>query len=200
MGNFIISGFPESVEIGGARYPIRPDFKTGMKVEAVRDGELGDEDKLIEMLKLFYPRIPDSINGAVDKMLWFYRCGKEEPKEEDRRRYQGRESGEPAYCFEQDAPYIYAAFLEQYGIDLSGSRMHWWEFMALFDSLGEDTKMWKIMYYRKVRLSGFPKEKRAFFNEMKKMYRIRRGRQDKRLSLEDRNLRWKMHVQKRREM
>jgi hypothetical protein len=200
MGNFIISGFPESVEIDGIQYPIRHDFKTGMKFEMVRDGDASDEEKLEEMLKLYYPKVPGNVKAAIDKMLWFYHCGKEESEEEDKRRYQGRESKEPAYCLEQDAPYVYAAFREQYGIDLTESSMHWWEFAALFESLGEDTKMWKIMYYRKVRLSGFSKDKRAFINEMKKMYRINRGGPGKRLSLEERNLRWKIHVQKRREM
>ncbi len=36
MGNFIISGFPESVEIDGIQYPIRHDFKTGMKTQATK--------------------------------------------------------------------------------------------------------------------------------------------------------------------
>ena len=135
-------------------------------------------------------------------MLWFYRCGEPEEKNEDengkRQRYQRRSSKEPAYSFAQDAPYIYAAFKEQYGIDLTEVEMHWWKFMALFESLNEDTKMSRIMYYRKVSTSGLPKEKRAFLNEMKKLYKITDiSVLGKKVSLENRNRKWKDYVKVR---
>ena len=79
-------------------------------------------------------------------MLWFYQCGESEQKEEDknkRQRCQRRNSRDPAYSFAQDAPYIYAAFKEQYGIDLTEVEMHWWKFMALFESLNEDRIEWE---------------------------------------------------------
>lgn len=28
-------------------------------------------------LELYYPEIPNDINGAINAMLWFYECGKE---------------------------------------------------------------------------------------------------------------------------
>lgn len=198
-GNFIINGFPQSVEIDGTQYPIRYDFRIGMKFEEIRDSNLNDEDKLTEMLKLYYPKIPSDIKVAIDKMLWFYRCGQEEIEEDSKRRYRRKASQEPAYCFSQDAPYIHAAFMEQYRIDLSEAKMHWWEFMALFESLGEDTKMSKIMYYRKVSTSGLSKDKRAFINEMKKLYRIKdTALAGRKMSLEERNCKWREYVQKRK--
>ena len=101
----------------------------------------------------------------------------------------------PAFSFSQDAPYIYAAFKEQYGIDLlSQEKLHWWKFLALFESLGEETKMAKIMYYRTVSTSGMSKDRRAFINEMKKAYKLDGG---KKLTLEERNQQWKEYVKKR---
>lgn len=198
-GNFIINGYPKAVEIDGMQYPIRYDFKVGMKFDEIRDSSLNDEDKLIEMLKLYYPQIPENIKKAIDRMLWFYRCGQDTSENENgRKRYKNRSSEEPAYCFAQDAPYIHAAFMEQYKIDLSQAEMHWWEFMALFESLKEDTKMSRIMYYRKVRTSGLSKDKRAFINEMKKLYRIRDdSSMEKKMSLEDRNRKWREYINKR---
>jgi hypothetical protein len=169
-----------------------------MRFDGIRESNIGEEEKLIGMLQLCYPRIPENIEEAVNKMLWFYRCGEEEEKEEKRQRYQRRTSKEPAFSFSQDEPYIYAAFLEEYGIDLTQTQdLHWWKFMSLFESLGEDTKMSKIMYYRKASISGLPKERRAFINEMKKLYQIRQNSEGRRLTLEERNQRWIDYVKER---
>lgn len=70
--------------------------------------------------------------------------------------------------------------------------------MALFESLNEDTKMSRIMYYRKVSTSGLPKEKRAFLNEMKKLYKITDVSViGERVSLESRNKKWRDYVKTR---
>ena len=107
-----------------------------------------------------------------------------------------RSSKGPAWVFTQDAPYMYAAFKEQYGMDLTTiESLHWWKFMALFESLGEDTKMSKIMYYRQVNASGMSKAHRAFINEMKKHFQIRET--GKKMTLEQRNQRWIRYIEDR---
>lgn len=200
--DFITGILPETVVIDDTAYPIRCDFRIGMQFERIYSSELVDKDKIVRLLQMYYPEIPENIPEAINQMLWFYRCGESEEKKENdtdkRQRYQRRSSKEPVYSFAQDAPYIYAAFKEQYGIDLTEVEMHWWKFMALFESLNEDTKMSRIMYYRKVSTSGLPKEKRAFLNEMKKLYKIidisvTSGK----VSLEDRNRKWRDYVRMR---
>ena len=133
----------------------------------------------------------------MDQAMWFYRCGEDkDPEEKDRRRYMRRSSKGPAWVFTQDAPYIYAAFKEQYGMDLTEKEsLHWWKFMVLFGSLGEDTKMSKIMYYRQVNTSGMSKAHRAFINEMKKHFQIRET--GKKMTLEQRNQRWIRYIEDR---
>lgn len=195
--NLITGELPKSVLIDGCDYPIRWDYRTWMRFDQIREGGFGDEGKIIRMLQLCYPAIPENVEEAINKMLWFYRCGHEEEKEENQR-YQRRSSKEPAFSFSQDEPYVYAAFLEQYDIDLTDVQdMHWWKFMSLFESLSEDTKMSKIMYYRKASLSGLPKERRAFVNEMKKLYRIRGAAAGKKMTLAERNQRWIDYVKER---
>ena len=201
MSDFITEELPESVLIDGKEYPINSSFRIGMQFERIQKGPGSDEDKIIKLLKLYYTSIPHNLEEAINKMLWFYRCGEEEEKEDrGRQRYQRKTSKEPAYSFSQDAPYIYAAFKEQYGMDLSESDMHWWKFMALFESLGEDTKMSKIMYYRKASTSGMQKERRAFINEMKKLYQIKDSSTVRKMSLEDRNRKWREYVMMRQEV
>lgn len=199
--DFITGVLPETVLVDGIEYPIQCDFRIGMKFERLKNSAANDWDRVVRLLQAYYPRIPANIAGAIEGMMWFYRCGEPEEKEEDngrRQRYQRRNSKAPAYSFAQDAPYIYAAFKEQYGIDLTESKMHWWKFMALFESLNEDTKMSRIMYYRKVNTSGLPKGERAFINEMKKLYEITDFAViGKKMSLEDRNRKWKAYVKAR---
>ena len=196
--NFIIQGLPESVRIDGVEYPVNWDFRAGMQFEDVMNSDMPEDDKLFRLLRLYYPKIPANLYGAVDQMLWFYRCGEKGQKEETKERYQRRNSKEPAYSFSKDSAYIYAAFKEQYGIDLTAiENLHWWKFMALFESLGEDTKMSRIMYYRKVNTSGMSKDKRAFVNEMRKLYRL--NPDGGQMTLKQRNQRWKDYVKERYE-
>ncbi len=199
--DFITGALPETVLVDGIEYPIRYDFRVGMQFERVSGGTSDNWSRILRLLQMYYPRIPDNIEGAIDRMLWFYRCGEAEGQDAEeckKERYQRRNSKEPAYSFTQDAPYIYAAFKEQYGIDLAEAKMHWWKFMALFESLNEDTKMSRIMYYRKASTSGLPKEKRAFLNEMKKLYRITEiSAAGKKMSLEMRNQKWRDYVRSR---
>lgn len=193
--NIITDGLPKEVVIDDGKYQINWDFRIGMKFDEIMESEAPDIVKLEKLLALYYPKYPNNLEEAVEKMLWFYRGGKAEKKEEKKERYKRRPNRGPAFSFSQDAPYIYAAFKEQYGIDLlSREKLHWWKFLALFESLGEETKMAKIMYYRTVSTSGMSKDRRAFINEMKKAYKLDGG---KKLTLEERNQQWKEYVKKR---
>lgn len=195
--DFITGALPESVIVGGKSYAVRWDYRIGMQFDRIRSDACSDENKFIRILQLYYPVIPNDLEKAMDAILWFYRGGEDPAEEtEENQRYQRRNSKEPAYSFLQDAPYIYAAFREQYGIDLLECKMHWWKFMALFESLSEDTKMSKIMYYRKANTSGMPKERRAFVNEMKKLYQIK-SKSGKTVTLNERDRRWKDYVSER---
>ena len=197
--NLLTERAPETVMIDGREYPICWDFRVGVQMEGIIRSDLPDVKKYEEILKLYYPQIPLNLGAALSKVVWFYRCGSDPEREEQeggRQRYRRQRPKGPAWVFAQDAPYIYAAFREQYGVDVTTSApMHWWKFMALFESLGDNTQMSKIMYYRQVSTSGMSKERRAFINEMKKQFQILEGRPQ--LTLQQRNQRWKDYVKER---
>lgn len=197
--DLLTEALPESVRIHGKEYPIQCDFRIGIKLDGILRSELEDQEKIKRMLVLYFKdNIPPDIPAAIDKIIWFYRCGEvldNEDEEKKKRRYIRRKSKDPACVLTQDAPYVYAAFMDQYGIDLTSvTFMHWWKFMALFESLGDETKMSKIMYYRQASTSGMSKERRAFINEMKKIYKIK---VTKKMTLQQRNQRWKDYVKER---
>lgn len=172
MANIILDVLPETVEIDGVEYQINSDFRISILFELLmQDDEVGKRQKLMSGLRLYYPVVPQNLTEAVDKMIWFYRCGRE--AEEDR---PGKSGGraKQVYSFQYDDDYIYAAFLEQYGIDLQDVvDLHWWKFRALFKGLREDTEIVKIMGYRSIEItSKMPKEQREFYKKMQSVHAL----------------------------
>ncbi|BDR67201.1 hypothetical protein K144312032_14290 [Clostridium tetani] len=170
--NMIIDLVPTTIEIEDVEYKINSDFRTSILFELLmQDNELSEEDKIIQALQLYYPVIPPNINEAVDKMLWFYRCGK------DIIPSKGTERGKGVmqiYSFEYDDDYIYSAFLDQYGIDLQDIEyLHWWKFKAMFKALKKDNEIVKIMGYRSMDLSKIKdKEEKNYYRKMQELYKI----------------------------
>lgn len=171
MRNLILDPLPHTVRVGEEDVPIRWDFRTSMLFEMLMQEEsLPEEQRLLQGLALYYPQPPRDLPTAVDAMLWFYRCGREEG--DGSKGGPARAAG-PAYSYDADADYIYAAFLGQYGVDLTCATLHWWQFRALFRALTADNEFVKIMGYRSMvidhRLSP---EQQRFYREMKKMVAI----------------------------
>lgn len=196
--DMITKELPSKVIIDGKEVPINTDFRIGIQLDALLNSEIKDEERILKMLLLYYPRIPNNLPEAIEKIVWFYGCGEcVEEQEETKKRYARKSTGEPAYSFSKDAAYIYAAFKEQYDIDLTEIQdLHWWKFKALFDSLNEETQMKKIMYYRKVSTSGMDRDRRAYINEMKKLYSLSKDK--KKMTLEQRNASWIAYVKSRK--
>lgn len=176
--SLLISPLPKSVVIGSQEYAINTDFRVGIGFEALLAKRMGESERILEMLRLYYPVIPPDPVEAVKQILWFYRCGKEERG--------SKESSSPAYSFEQDDGYIYSAFLDQYGIDLADAEyLHWWKFRSMFQSLKEDCEIMKIMGYRIVKITGsMSAEQRAFYKRMKLIYELKSARSGPKLTTE----------------
>ena len=204
--NIILDRLPESVEVRGKEHKIYSDFRTSILFETMmRSRELRPHEKIRQMLQIYYPVIPPDREEAVKKILWFYAGGKEakQKKEEKNRTRKSFRKNQTAYSFEQDAPYIYAAFRKEYGINLQkikNEELHWWEFLALFDSLPDDSKIMKIMYWRTCSTSGLPRKEVERLNELKERYKlVDEESVEEKVSLELRNQKMQEYVQKRYE-
>ena len=205
--NILMDKPPEQVEVDGKLYKINSDFRTSIQFEILmqkkelteKQKEFANELCLLDKemdretaellakykdgLELYYLEIPNDINGAINAMLWFYECGKENI---DKKKSKKSGSGKKIYDYNYDADYIYAAFFEQYHIDLAEQELHWWKFSALFSALSEDCMISKIITYRVIDTKGMEKEQKAFYNRMKRLYQLpediseeERERQDK---------------------
>ena len=139
-----------SLTINGVECPINPDFRTVLRCYEIQGdkAELSQEE-LLKILLLFYKKQRMFTEEHVNKMYWFFSCG----REKGIRRFPRKAAGikvKQAFDFETDASLIYAGFIQQYGIDLQREDMHWWKFMILLENLGSNTKLSKIMEYRTI--------------------------------------------------
>lgn len=168
--NLLVDELPESVWIDGCEYPIHSDFRYSILYELLLlDPEVSQEDKIWGTLQLFYPEIPGNLEEAAEAILWFYQGGKELSCGLVG---SGRGNGKRIYSFEHDDGYIYAAFLEQYGIDLNTVSLHWWKFRALFHALREECQLRKIMGYRAMDLGKLDGKDQEYYRQMQEMYQI----------------------------
>lgn len=170
LESILLGKLPETVLCGDKEFLIYTDFRIWMQVETIlfeTEGEF--YTKLPELLKLCYPVLPDTLEDAVSGMVRFY-LGSEPKHVAENKEKRGRQ----LYSFKQDAPLIYAAFYQVYGIDLTKAELHWFQFKALFTALGEETKFAQVLGYRAVDVSAFKsKEKRQFYHTMKQLYRLK---------------------------
>nr|WP_301907079.1 bacteriophage Gp15 family protein [uncultured Anaerostipes sp.] len=191
--NILTDRLPGSVLVADREYRINTDFRVSVLFEEmIQDKNITEEQQLFieelmnipefegdhekarllakynSGLALYYPVIPEDLEGAISQMLWFYQCGK---TEEQKQSGKGKKQSQ-IYSFTHDADYIYAAFMEQYGIDLNAVELHWWKFSAMFAGLKEDCLISKIMGYRATDTAGMDKEQKKFYKKMKEIYKL----------------------------
>ena len=167
--NILTERAPKTVNIGGAEIPINSDFRVSIRFEQLIDEPIPDEEKILQALALYYPFPVTDISEAINKMLWFYAAGKD-----GKRPGTSREGVQNIYSYFYDDEYIYAAFLDQYGIDLQDiPYLHWWKFKAMFVGLKSDSRIVEIMGYRGIEItSQMSSEQKQFYRKMKKQFAI----------------------------
>lgn len=106
---------------------------------------------------------------AFDGLLWFYRGGREEPKET-----AGGLRSSLAFDYILDGPQIAAAFQSAYGIDLTSpaTRLHWWRFQALLQGLPPDCPFCRIVEWRTADTSGMKGKQLEFYESMKRKFAL----------------------------
>ena len=167
--------FPTSLDVDGSTVPINSDFRTVLRCFEIQGREKTlSPDDLVKMLRLLYKKHPRVFTEAyVERMFWFRECGRRSDR--NRKMFPRRAAGinnKQPFDFEEDADLIYAGFMQQYGIDLQESDMHWWKFMILLENMGNDTRLSRIMEFRTIdtKQKGLSKEQRRFYEAMQRYY------------------------------
>ena len=170
--NILIDRLPSTLTVGGISYKINSDFRTSILFELMmQDRALTNEEKLLNAIELYFQEIPKDLEEAINKIVWFYKCGKEE---EEREVTNSNSNSKQIYSFEHDAEYIYSAYLSQYGIDLQDIEgLHWWKFKAMFQGLNDSNEIVKIMCYRALDLNEIKdKKQKAHYRKLKQLYKL----------------------------
>lgn len=168
--NMLINSVPDGLKIAGTEYKIHTDFSVWIEFEKLLSDESENAHKTISDVKnlIFCNKQPPprADEETVNKILWFYRCGKKLQK-------SSHTSEKEIFSYDYDDGYIFSAFLEQYHIDLEQTKLHWWKFHALMLSLSDSTEFVKIMGYRSIEInSKMTASQKAFYQKMKKQYKL----------------------------
>lgn len=139
---------PDSIEIAGKFYYLKTDFRTWLCFSQTVNTKEAVIDDVDFVYKDEIPSAEKKVE-AFKKLLEFYM-----PKNELPRKTGGENDDKKILDYFIDADFIYAAFYEQYKIDLLATdkndhviEMHWHKFLALLSGL-HNTKLNEIMSWR----------------------------------------------------
>lgn len=164
--------FPTSLNIGGADYEIRTDYRAVLDLlTALADPELTDEDEQMTaymqsqvILQIMFPdcdNIPaEHIQEALEKVSEFIDMGisddRKKPKTMD---------------WEQDAPILIPAINKVLNCEIRAQKyIHWWTFLGAYMEIGESLFS-NVIHIRQKKATGKKLEKweQDFYKENKSL-------------------------------
>lgn len=158
---------PSSIEVDGDIFFVQTDFHFWIDFCVLAKKE---DLEYRDLLFLFTDKthIPLDPNKAFSALMEFAYPKKELP------RVVGNQTKETLYDWILDGDLIYAAFMQQYKIDLCDEKMkmHWHKFLALFNGL-QNTKFDDVIGYRSYDPGKKYDEKKERM-KLKNMWEIRR--------------------------
>lgn len=139
----MIGVLPETLTVGGTKYPIRTDYRNVLQVfEAFQDPELEQTEKWIVAIYLMFEDFScadDVLKAAQDgfnleesikQILWFISVGQPEKQVLEK----------PTYNWKQDEQIIFSAVNKVAGTETRELEyLHWWTFLGYFNEVGEGT-------------------------------------------------------------
>ena len=141
--NILTDILPDSITLYGVEYPIHTSFKNWVKISCILEKESIKEPKVLaEVLKLCYKETlpPNSISALLGAISFLNRDTDFSVSPQVKK--------EKTTSFSHDACLIYSAFYSKYGIDLSETDMHWYKFLALFETLADENPFKTVIKIR----------------------------------------------------
>ncbi len=170
---FLTEPMEDIVRFGRRKYFINAAFDIVLDVQRLYREELPDMVKLNQALKMFGIGKPEKIElqTRADLLNDIYKnCINTKQRPPVKQQL-------PVFDFEEDAEYIYASFMLDYGIDLidAQGQLHWKKFIALFQGLSEQTKIREVMKIRSMeipRYDGHNQKQIQEIQELKSYYAL----------------------------
>ena len=151
--SFLTEQQAETIETKKSTLKIDCAFDTVLNVQQVFQEDLTQQEKTEIALRLLVKNAWNlNLFTEMEKVqlldLIYQECisRKKRPKI--------RKPAVPVLDFQEDGEYIYASFLQDYGIDLieQQGKLSWRKFLALFDGLSDKTKIRTVMRIRGMEL------------------------------------------------
>jgi len=177
----------DMVEIDGKTYELNMAFDNILRlIDLLEDKEIDPITKINTGLKML---IDDTLDeySIEKKDEIFYSLIKEIFKIDEEDIQPTDIDGNPmpkmpedtkkTYDLKQDAEYIYASFMSDYGIDLfeMQGKLHWYKFKALLGGLTEGSKFLRVIEIRTMELpkgKGMEKERQRI-KKLKEIYKLK---------------------------
>lgn len=131
---------PNAISLDGEYVQINTDYRIWLKFWRQLKSLTANETFPLDFI--FAANVPPLTPQLVEECMAFFTNSNPLP------RPIGTDSTAIPYDYDVDSDYIYAAFMQQYGIDLLDTDMHWHKFKALFDGITEPCKLANIILHR----------------------------------------------------
>lgn len=151
------------IEIDGEKFLVNVSFDNILKlIDMTRDKSLAPNYKIVLGIKMLFGKETGLLQLPFEQLnevfLSVFKLYVNEGKEPEIKKdlagnplppeYQ--KDKENFYSLKQDAEYIFASFMQAYGIDLvdQQGKLHWFKFQALLAGLPENTKFRQVVSIR----------------------------------------------------
>ena len=150
-------------------YPIDSDFQIGIQIsQCLNDESLSETEQFFVAADLLFPDEENrpGIEETATALKWFLSEFHHDNNTEEKDNVRIMD-------FDIDQWRIYAAFLNQYHIDLNSVRMHWFVFMGLLVNLNECTFTHVINIRQKKITAKMSMEEKQYIKKSKRTFAIK---------------------------
>lgn len=165
-----IENLAVSIIVDNRELSVSTDFRDWIKADLImKDKQIPEEAKLpliCQYIGLDVSRFRGNAEDLWAGIFTFYVC------EQQAKPDIGGGSKETAYRFDYDWWLIYAAFQQQYQINLLTADLHWFEFKALLDGLTEETQFIKVVQARLRDTTKLKGEEKQQAEKLKRYWRV----------------------------
>ncbi|WP_100489424.1 Gp15 family bacteriophage protein [Sporolactobacillus pectinivorans] len=164
----------DKIRINGRDYFLDLSFDNVLRwYELIDDDSINEMGKILLAFEMFIPECEVDVDTQIKAIQAISKYIAGEPND-------GQETSDQTqyYSFSKDAEYIYASFLQEYGIDLIDQQgvMRWEKFIALFKGLRDNTKINQIIGIRATDVpngsSEYEKAERERILQLKSAYAL----------------------------
>jgi len=180
----------DEIEIEGKVYPLDLAFDTVLRFFDLMDDEsFFDHEKINIAFKMFIDTDDEfdfSVKYQVVKTIVETFIIRDESNGSDT---DDGGTSKQLYDLKQDAEYIYASFLQEYGIDLIDmqGKLRWEKFLALLSGLRDNTRFKEIVGIRAAELprgKGMEEERKRL-RKLKRIYALKKDQKTKESELDE---------------